>query len=347
MRKTFVALALMMGLIGSTLANAANAQTVNAQKLAPDQGLYYALAESNIPAMAALRDQGANPNITLKKAGLKPTNIFSPDLPIFGQPLTTGSWPILTWAVYLSQKEATNLLLRAGAKINGTDEYGATALHWAAWAGRHDLAQHLLNNGANCQAKDFKGRTPKDWAIMVSQVDMIRLLDSRSCRGYPEGDEDRDGVVDSQDVCPGTPYGAHVDARGCWVVAYATFFDLDRSYIKSQFLPHIRQAAKVLANNPDIRVAIVGHTDSSGSVDYNLSLGWRRAEAIMRELVRQGVDPSRLIVDTKGESEPIADNVSGEGRARNRRVELHVAQPQALANSGGLENLENIDNTNF
>jgi outer membrane protein OmpA-like peptidoglycan-associated protein len=255
--------------------------------------------------------------------------VFDESLAIFGQPFNTSGWPILTWAVYLDDPKAVNLLLRAGARVNAPDEYGATPLHWAAWAGRHSLAKLLLNNGANCAAKDFKGRTPKDWATMVSQVDIIRLLESRTCRPGIN-DEDRDGVHDDYDQCPGTPFGAPVDNRGCWIVAYATFFDFDKSIIKTEFLPHIQQAARILVNNPSVAVDLVGHTDNKGSDAYNYGLGQRRAQAVKRELVRNGVSASRLSEVSRGESEPIADNYTRSGRARNRRVEIHVTQPPGV-----------------
>jgi outer membrane protein OmpA-like peptidoglycan-associated protein len=302
-----------------------NPETIVAQQLVADQGLFFALAQNDIQTMAAMRDQGADPNATLSKAGLKPQAVFDEGLPIFKQPFNTTGWPILTWAIYLNNERAVNLLLRAGARVNAPDEYGATALHWAAWAGRHSLAKLLLNNGAACAASDFKGRTPKDWAVMVSQTDMIRLIESRSCR-QGIGDEDRDGVSDGADQCPGTPFGAPVDERGCWVVAYAAFFDFDRSVIKTEFLPHIQQAARILVNYPDLQVTLVGHSDYKGSDEYNYGLGLRRAQAVKRELVRNGVTASRLGEDSGGEREPIADNLTASGRARNRRVEIHVLQ---------------------
>jgi hypothetical protein len=329
MRITLIALvALLMG------AGAASAQfnpeAQVARRLVADQGLFFALAEGDVAAMGAMRDQGADPNATLARTGLKPKDVFDSAEPIFSQPFNTSGWPILTWAVYRNDPEAVNLLLRAGARVNAPDEYGATALHWAAWAGRLDLAKLLLNNGASCGAKDFKGRTAKDWAVMFKRIDVIKLIDSRGCRPAV-GDEDRDGVPDQLDQCPGTPLGAPVDDRGCWVVAYAAFFDFDRSVIKTEFLPHVQQAARILANNPDIVVTLVGHTDDKGSDAYNYGLGLRRAQAVRRELERNGVSPSRLLEDSMGETQPIADNATGSGRARNRRVEINVAQPPAGA----------------
>ncbi|MDR1111626.1 MAG: OmpA family protein [Deltaproteobacteria bacterium] len=330
MRAVLTALAALMVMTASAQAQVHDPEVRVSQQLVADQGLFFALAEGNTMAMAVVRDQGADPNVTLARLGLKPEVVFGKDQKIFKQPFNTAGWPILTWAVYLGDEPAVNLLLRAGARVNGTDEYGATALHWAAWAGRHSIAKLLLNNGASCQAQDFKGATAKDWALMVSQIDLVRLIDGRSCRRQVIGDEDQDGVPDDRDQCPGTPRGAPVDDRGCWIVAYAAFFDFDKSVIKSEFLPHIQQAARVLSNNPDISVRVVGHTDHVGTDDYNYALGLRRAQAVIRELVRNGVAPGRLQEDSRGESEPIADNATGAGRARNRRVEIHVDQPAGV-----------------
>ncbi|MDR2442001.1 MAG: OmpA family protein [Deltaproteobacteria bacterium] len=308
-----------------------NPETAVAQRLVADQGLFFALAQNNIDNMSVMRDQGADPNVTLSRAGLKPTMVFNQDLPIFAQPMNTSSWPILTWAVYLRNEAAINILLRAGARVNAVDEYGATALHWAAWAGFESEAKLLLNNGAYCGAADFKGRTPKDYATMVGRSHMVRLIESRSCR--PGKDADRDGVSDNLDQCPNTPIGAPVDERGCWIVAYAAFFDFDRAEIKSEFRPHIQQAARILTNNPDILVALVGHTDNLGSDEYNYGLGLRRAQSVKRELIKNGVAAARLVEDSRGENEPLNPNSTSAQRYRNRRVEIHVQQvPGAVGN---------------
>jgi hypothetical protein len=255
---------------------------------------------------------------------MRPAEVFGKGLPILKQPFSAAGWPILTWAVHLDNGRAVNLLLRAGARVNAPDEYLATPLHWAAWEGRHSLAKQLLNNGADCKARDYRGRTPKDWALSTGQYDMARLLDGRACRKIVAGDSDRDGVPDGDDLCPDTPLGAPVDARGCWVVAYATFFDFDRSVVKREFLPHLQQAARILMNNPDIPVVLAGHTDARGTEEYNYALGLRRAEAVRAVLSRNSVPGGRMRVMSAGKLQPVEDNSTARGRARNRRVEIHV-----------------------
>ena len=144
---------------------------------------------------------------------------------------------------------------------------------------------------------------------------------------YTDGDADGDGVPDSMDKCPNTPKGALVDYRGCWVVAYGTFFDFDKAVVKEQYLPHLQREAEVLKANPELIVSIDGHTDAVGSHEYNTKLGERRALAIRAILVKLGVEESRLKYKSYGETMPIGDNNTEEGRAQNRRVELTVAQP--------------------
>ncbi|MDR0881806.1 MAG: OmpA family protein [Candidatus Adiutrix sp.] len=331
-RLLFICL-LVMVFTGLTpaLAQRANPEELLARQSTLDQGLFFALAKGDVGAMVTLRAEGADPNTSLSRLGLKVKDIFGPTAPILDQPINPSSWPLLHWAVYLDKLEAVKVLLRSGARLNTPDMHGATALHWAAWGGRHDIAKLLLDNGASCRAVDIKRRTAKDWAVIMGQYDMVRLLESRICHGPAAKDSDGDGVPDDQDLCPNTPYGAPVDERGCWVVAYASFFDFDKSVVKPKYLPHLAEAASVLKNYPELLVEIQGHTDSVGTDQYNYGLGQRRAEAVKKVLVKNGVNPATLNTSSKGESQPIATNATSGGRSRNRRVEIHVAQPGATA----------------
>jgi OOP family OmpA-OmpF porin len=135
-------------------------------------------------------------------------------------------------------------------------------------------------------------------------------------------DADRDGVCDDVDLCPDTPLGAMVDERGCWIAAFAQYFDFDKAEVKKKYLPNIRQAADILNVNPNLRVVVAGHTDDRGSYQYNMELGAKRAEAVRKWLIRYGVSPNRLGIKSYGETRPIASNKNAAGRARNRRVEF-------------------------
>lgn len=91
----------------------------------------------------------------------------------------------------------------------------------------------------------------------------------------------------------------------------------------SSFL-NLNTVLEVLLLNPEIELNIHAHTDDRGSRKYNLELSNQRAESVMEYLVKKGIDPSRMSFEGYGNSQPIADNNSDEGRARNRRVEFEI-----------------------
>ena len=85
------------------------------------------------------------------------------------------------------------------------------------------------------------------------------------------------------------------------------------------------EAARTLKEEKDIELVIVeGHTDGVGSEGYNMKLSRRRAEAVRGYLVDHGIAPSRIRAEGFGKSRPVASNDTAEGRAQNRRVELHI-----------------------
>lgn len=145
----------------------------------------------------------------------------------------------------------------------------------------------------------------------------------------PEKDSDGDGVVDSRDDCPDTPRGTPVDARGCPEIPdlEGVHFDFDKATLTPAATQILDGAATTLERNPHVRIEIVGHTDSVGSDSYNQGLSERRAESVRSYLLDKGVAPGRITAEGRGESAPVTDNDTSEGRARNRRVEL-TARPR-------------------
>lgn len=205
-----------------------------------------------------------------------------------------------------------------------------------------DLCIYTIYIGAD----DEGIRLARDIAVVGqcgNWLDGCLLLANRDCllsearaifRGRSGGgsaclDSDRDGVFDNRDECPNTPLGAVVDERGCWTIAWAQYFDFDRDMVKKQYIHHIANAARILKRNPRLMVEVAGHCDIRGSREYNIDLGRRRAKAVRDVLIQYGIAPERLTVKSYGKDHPVNHDGTEAGHAKNRRVELHVWQPNA------------------
>ena len=108
-------------------------------------------------------------------------------------------------------------------------------------------------------------------------------------------------------------------------------FDTGRSDIKPNFRPVLDKFAASLNSNTSTKVTIIGHTDSSGSDAINNPLSVNRAASTRDYLSNRGVQYSRISIDGRGSREPIASNDTEANRARNRRVEIFVAEPEVAA----------------
>ncbi|MCZ7561300.1 MAG: OmpA family protein [Burkholderiaceae bacterium] len=103
-------------------------------------------------------------------------------------------------------------------------------------------------------------------------------------------------------------------------------FDTGRADIKPNFQPILDRFAQTLNANPTTTVRIVGHTDTTGTDAINDPLSINRAANTRQYLAARGVDAARIAIDGRGSHEPIADNSTAAGRAKNRRVEIYVAE---------------------
>lgn len=160
-----------------------------------------------------------------------------------------------------------------------------------------------------------------------------------------DGDEDGDGVFDRRDRCPDTPANTPVDHRGCplpqypasvkpaepaqsEVITLSDAGDVLFAFNQSELTPTAKsQLDSIMGKLEDadvVSIKVVGFTDSVGSDAYNQALSQRRASSVAEYLLSQGVAPNKITSEGKGESQPVADNETDEGRAKNRRVELHI-----------------------
>ena len=125
---------------------------------------------------------------------------------------------------------------------------------------------------------------------------------------------------------PPAPAAAPAPVSVSSKVTYAadTFFDFNKYVIKPEAKAKLDDLVdKIKAINLEVIIA-VGHTDSVGSDEYNQKLSMRRSNAVKAYLISKGVDKSRIYTEGKGEKQPVADNGTKEGRAKNRRVEIEV-----------------------
>jgi OOP family OmpA-OmpF porin len=166
--------------------------------------------------------------------------------------------------------------------------------------------------------------------IETDEKDEIKTTQSSISRA----DSDSDGVLDQNDRCPNGPVGAPVNAWGCALekknnqyTKVAVQFELNRAQLASDKNTDLDALARSLQANPDLKVQIQGHTDTTGDREFNLSLSKQRARSVVKYLVdKHAINADRLEAKGMGPDEPVASNDLRSGRILNRRVEAHIIQ---------------------
>lgn len=145
-------------------------------------------------------------------------------------------------------------------------------------------------------------------------------------------DSDGDTVPDYGDECPNTPAGIRVLPNGCTKLTLSGDKQVNFAFDSATLTPSAKEllepVAKTLADDPDLKVSVEGHTDSIGSDAYNLRLSRDRAASVTQYLIANGARDSQIRTRGFGEKQPIESNDSEHGRLVNRRVEIIVEQPQ-------------------
>ncbi|MCW3116339.1 MAG: OmpA family protein [Chitinophagaceae bacterium] len=153
-------------------------------------------------------------------------------------------------------------------------------------------------------------------------------------QGCPIPDTDNDGVNDEEDKCPNLP--GVKENQGCPVIkeeikkkvelaARNIYFATGSSKLLAKSNKGLNEVVKVLNDDPGMKLAIDGHTDNTGKAEKNQILSEARAAAVKNYLVSKGIDQSRLTSAGYGQDQPIADNKTAAGKAKNRRVELKLS----------------------
>ena len=161
--------------------------------------------------------------------------------------------------------------------------------------------------------------------------------------GCPDPDNDHDGIPDVSDRCPNEPEVVNGvdDTDGCpdqglvkltkakIEILDKVYFDFNKATIKPQSFELLNQVAFVIKSAANIKkLQVQGHTDNKGNAKYNLKLSQQRADSVMKYLVGQGVDVTRLEAMGFGDTQPIEENRTQSGRDANRRVEFVITQQE-------------------
>jgi outer membrane protein OmpA-like peptidoglycan-associated protein len=189
-----------------------------------------------------------------------------------------------------------------------------------------DVAGPKENNGCPWPDTDGDGLLDKD-------DDCPTLAGPKSNKGCPLVDTDKDGTLDKDDDCPNTP--GPKENKGCPVIEQEIMevlnkafdnleFETAKDIIKDESKPSLDELADVLLKKQTWKLEIAGHTDNVGDDAKNMVLSKKRAESLKAYLVTKGVDAIRLSTLYFGETKPIGDNNTPEGRKKNRRVEMKI-----------------------
>lgn len=201
-------------------------------------------------------------------------------------------------------------------------------------------ASAIITVSASAQVVDAKAATPKS-AYVQDGRGVVARSGTGLCihTGYWTPADavvvGCDGVVAQAPAvapapaAPAAPAPAPIPTSEKVSFAADAFFDFDKTVLKADGKAKLDDLVSKL-NGMDLEVIIaVGHTDSIGTDAYNEKLAVRRAEAVKAYLVSKGVETNRVYTEGKGEKQPVADNKTAEGRAKNRRVEIEVVGSRA------------------
>jgi OmpA-OmpF porin, OOP family len=202
-----------------------------------------------------------------------------------------------------------------------------------------DKAQPNPDDGCPTMADTDNDGIPDGGDKCVTVPEDKDNIDDRD--GCPEDDADKDGILDTEDMCPKEPgevneedpskngcpqYVRRISGSSEIEITKQVDFEFDKAVIIPKSYPILDEVVKLLKANPEIKLlSVEGHTDNVGIDEYNERLSALRAEAVVQYLTnRGGIAPKRLVSKGWGTRKPKASNDTDEGRAKNRRVEFHI-----------------------
>ncbi|HVU57563.1 MAG TPA: OmpA family protein [Puia sp.] len=194
-----------------------------------------------------------------------------------------------------------------------------------------DLSNNYPGDAENFEGKWHHAAMIKKGAQIKCYEDQYRVLVIPDCEGCKLTRLDVGGIGSTEAPIAFRNFriaeGGNMNMIGkkftdAKIVTHGINFDVDKATIKPESMGTLNMIVQVLKDNPDVKFEIDGHTDNSGAAAHNLQLSQQRADAVKTQLVSMGVDASRLTTKGLGDTKPITDNNTLEGRANNRRVEF-------------------------
>ena len=165
----------------------------------------------------------------------------------------------------------------------------------------------------------FAGMTDKETGFVEEQIDNGKYGLFVSRPGYIDFNDTLFNVVSDTLYVDLQPI-----KKNTVVILRNLLFDTDKTVIRNVSTQSLEDMYQLLEKNPNMRIRITGHTDNVGSERYNKKLSEGRAKSVFDEMVKRGIDPSRMEWNGRGSKEPIESNKTEEGRAENRRVEFTI-----------------------
>jgi OOP family OmpA-OmpF porin len=208
----------------------------------------------------------------------------------------------LSYRTYINGDEGEGLGLSSSNENKETYEKENQKYHISIWAQKSRI--RVYQN----EIKVFD--LPKAFPVTSVKMDRIRF-------------EDGAAMISNIRIAIGAPDMRNKLMTEGKLVSYGIYFDVNKDVVKPESYGTLKEISSILNEVPDVKVKIVGHTDSDGDDNKNVDLSKRRAASVMAELVKSfGVKADRLITDGMGESQPIAQNDTPVNKALNRRVEF-------------------------
>ncbi len=241
---------------------------------------------------------------------------------------SSSAWLVLSFFTADSQGHGGDLLMQFERSVDGRRYDGRYDKRWGSkWKtnngeGKGDGEVDLLPNQWNHFAISFNKRA---WKLYINGVRIVNVPNVKTPPGWLQfevGNGNKNIYLTNLRIAKGAvPLYDRMMSEGKFIT-YGITFDVGKSTIKPESMGEINRIVKLMTDNPNLKFSVEGHTDSTGNEASNQTLSEQRSQAIVAKLVELGISADRLTASGKGQSSPIADNSTDEGRAKNRRVEF-------------------------